>query len=178
MSEASPVEEIKSRRREAEQASATFRQRAEEAANRLVISPTRELMAERDGLRSEVELLTLQVEKLRQELKAAEVEQHRIALQEITAEQTADMAANDVWPEIEGGERQILAALDRHDALMNRSRARTRKAREHHFDGGFGDDTNMPTYSPVLPSPVKLIERLGKLPGRLRVAAGLARRGT
>ena len=86
----------------------------------------------------------------------------------------------EIWAEIEAGERQILAALDRHEGLMNRTRARTRQGAEHHFAGGFGDDTNQPTYThdAVLPSSTKLIERLGKLPERLRRAAGQGRGGT
>jgi hypothetical protein len=175
----SAVEALRARLSETQAALAGARALAESRAEELRQEPTEARMAQRREAAERVELLDLQRQKLEQELRAAAIEEHRIALQEIAQEQTADMAENgDIWADIEGGERQILAALDRHDALMNRTRARTRKAREHHFAGQFGDDTDQPTYRAHLPSPVKLIERLGKLPARLRVAAGMTRGGT
>jgi hypothetical protein len=176
--ESSPIEALRVRLSETQAALAGARALAETRADELRIEPSAERQRLRNEAESQVELLDLTAARLAKDLRAAEVEEHRIALQEIAQAHTADLVENDgIWAAIEAGERQILAALARHEALQVRSRARTRKAREHHFGGGFGDDTNQPTFTAFLPSPVKLIERLGKLPARLRVAAGMTRGG-
>jgi hypothetical protein len=168
---ASPVETIAAEFNEAERRAAQARDEARQAADRLIREPYPDRQLARDQATNTVELVELEVERLRRALREAQIEACRERLTEIAIEHSDDLAKlGPIWDQIHAGVAQIEAALDEFQPMKVRAQGRTHRAREAHFARG-GETHNQPTYLIALPRSGELNDRLDRIKRKLTRAS-------
>jgi hypothetical protein len=160
---AQEVAQLKSKLHEASRELAQAQERARQAADKLISDPTPENQADRNAAEQRCELISLQIEQARRQLKAAEVTRHQEAIAYLGAEHgEAQGAIGDIWSEIERATGVLEGGCERAAAERRGAQKRTGRARQHHALAGLPDEER-PSFMIALPKTNQVRARLQKV---------------
>jgi hypothetical protein len=133
----SPVEALRERLGAAEQAVVAALQAAQESADRLIRAPSVELVQERDQRRAEAEVASLEIERIKRQLREAEERAREDGINELLARRAS--AVQQEAGESERRARAHLSGLEAELAEINGQRDRMRGVARELLALGYSD---------------------------------------